>query len=96
MREIEQLYDITHELLITALPEGVMSVAHFLLADGYERGKEINDALHVASTAPRPCEFVMQRIEHVSRFGIEDDEVLFAATGLGIADPIGCFLSFGC
>jgi hypothetical protein len=70
-------------------------VAHLLLADGNERGEEIDDALQIACTAPRPGPFVMERVKAVAALGVEDDKVLLAPAFLGVANPIASFLCLG-
>ena len=94
-REIEELDDIAHQLLVAALPEGIVSVARFLLADGDERREEIDDAFQIPGAAAGPCPFVMQRIEAMAAFGVKDDEVLLASAGLRVSNPVLRFLGLG-
>ena len=87
-RKIEQLDDIAHQLLVAALPERIVAVAPFLLADGDEGREEVDDALQIARAAAGPCPFVMQRVEVVAGLGVKDDEVLLASAGLRVANPV--------
>ncbi len=69
-------------------------MTHLLFADGNKRREEINDAFQIAGPAAGPGPFVMQGVEAIARFGIENDKVFLTATGFGIGDPILRFLCF--
>lgn len=69
-------------------------MTHLLLADGNECGKEVDDAFQIAGPAAGPGPFVMQRVEAIARFGIENDKVFLTATGFRIGDPVLRFLCF--
>jgi len=69
-----------------------VSVTHLLLADGNECGKEVDDAFKIADAAAWPGPFIMQRVEAIAGFGVEDDKVLLASTRFRIGDPVLRFL----
>jgi hypothetical protein len=69
-------------------------VTHLLLADGNERREKVDNALQIAGAATWPGPFVMQGVEAIAGFGIENDKVLLASTRFRIGDPVLRFLCF--
>ena len=68
-------------------------MTHLLLADGNKRRKEIDNAFQIAGPAAGPGPFVMQGVEAIAGFGIENDKVLlFSSTRFRIGNPVLRFL----
>ena len=89
--EIEQLDDVAHQLLVPALPERIVALAHFFPAYGNQRREKINDAFKISCASSWARPLVVQRIKAKAALGVKDDEILLPPAIFRIANPVLCF-----
>jgi hypothetical protein len=71
-----------------------VAVPHLLLADRNKRREKVDDAFEIACAAAGPGPFIMQGVEAIAGFGVEDDKVLLSSARFRIGDPVLGFLGF--